>query len=116
MGEPWCPQAGQGVEGEAGLPVAAWGSGIPPKGQEGERSQGWAGQGEQGPGGARGGGKAQGLQPGWAQASEGRGRCGAGRGQDRAGWAWAVGWRGAGVRVQGQRVVWGGGWCCCGLC
>lgn len=25
-----------------GLPVVAWGSGIPPKGQKGEQNQGWA--------------------------------------------------------------------------
>lgn len=39
------------LEGKVGLPIVAWGSGIPAKGQKGEQSQGWAGQGQQEPGG-----------------------------------------------------------------
>lgn len=31
-----------GLEGKVGLPIVAWGSGIPPKGQKGEQSLGWA--------------------------------------------------------------------------
>lgn len=42
MGQPWCPPAGQGWRGKWDFPIVAWGSGIPPKGQKGEQSQGCA--------------------------------------------------------------------------
>lgn len=76
----------QGVEVEVGLPVVAWGSGIPLKGQEGEQSQGWAGQGEQSPVGLGRAGR------GFSWAGD-RGRCGRDRQDLAAGaWrAWAVG-------------------------
>lgn len=104
-----------GCGGRHGAPHSGLGQRDPPKGAGGgtEPGLGWAGRAGAWWGSGVG---AQGLQPGWVQAGvragrgEGRGWGGIGSGgiwrlgwdlAAGAEWAWAEGWRGAGVGAEG---------------
>lgn len=98
-----------------GLPIVAWGSGIPPKGQQGEQSQGWAGGlGRE----SRGWGVWEGAVKGLRElraARAGAGVGGRGRTWHRGRASLGRGLAGTGCGC-GAEGVQGGGWCCCRPC